>query len=164
MKPLLIRHRLTAVLMAPMVLLSSGADAASGRYQMTPIEGGFMRLDTETGAVSICKAQAGKVSCTPAEDQVPATSGQASAALKKENARLRAELERLERHFGLGPNTADPSKPNDLAPPTAPSKPLKIPQTEDVDQLFNYIEGMLKKFRERIERLEKEAERETTPL
>lgn len=158
MKPIHHLHAGAAALLAASVFLAGGAEAAGGRYQMTPIEGGFMRLDTETGAVSVCKSQAGKVTCAPAQDQAPA-GNPGGSALKEENARLRAELERLERHFGLGPSP-DPSKPNDLAPPSAPSKPLKIPQAEDVDQLFNYIEGMLKKFRERIERLEKKTEPE----
>lgn len=153
--------------------LSHTSDAASGRYQMTPIENGFMRLDTETGAVSLCKNQSGKVACVPASEHSDQDT-QELDALRQENKNLRAELNRLEQHFGLGPEknggpdkngdqdkkSGPDGKPNDLAPPLPPSTAFKLPQKEDVDQMFNYIEGMLKKFRERIKRLEKEAEQE----
>lgn len=141
-----------------LLALSIGAHAAAGRYQMSPTENGFMRLDTQTGVVSICKNTGGKVICEVAEDGA----GQYTKdidALKKENQRLRAEIDRLEQHFGLGPNTN--AKPNDLKPPVPPGTAFKVPQKEDVDQMFNYIEGMLNKFRERLRRLEKEPKPET---
>jgi len=156
------RHQNTsaafAVLISSALLIPAPADAAGGRYQMTPIENGFMRLDTETGAVSICKNTGGKVVCELAEDGA----GQYAKdidKLKQENQKLRAEVDRMERHFGLDPNSS--AKPNDLAPPVPPGTAFKVPQKEDVDQMFNYIEGMLNKFRERLRRLEKEPKPET---
>jgi len=154
-----------ATLVSVTLLLPGASQAAGGRYQMTPIENGFMRLDTETGAVSICKNNSGKVTCELAEDGA----GQYSKdidALKQQNQKLRAEVDRLEQHFGLGTGTGPGAAnkkglPNDLSPPVPPSTAFKVPQKEDVDQMFNYIEGMLNKFRERLRRLEKEPKPET---
>lgn len=142
----------------PVLVLSRPGEAASGRYQMTPIENGFMRLDTETGAVSICKNQSGKVACEAAEDSTSRYTDEIKS-LKKENGKLKAEVDRLEQHFGLGPDKK--GKPNDLQPPVPPDSNFKVPQKEDVDQMFNYIEGMLNKFRERLRRLEREPKPET---
>ncbi len=58
-----------------------------GRYTMQPIEGGFLRLDTETGAVSVCKGENGDWACRPAADE--------RSDLEEDNARLRAENEVL---------------------------------------------------------------------
>ncbi len=35
-----------------------------------------------------------------------------------------------------------------------------MPNERDVDKLFDYVEGMVKKFKERIDRLEREAHKE----
>ena len=151
-----------ATLITVSLSLPATSEAAGGRYQMTPIENGFMRLDTETGAVSICKNTDGKVVCELAEDGADKYSKDIDT-LKQENQKLRAEVDRLEQHFGLGssPNATNKGKPNDLSPPVPPSTTFKVPQKEDVDQMFNYIEGMLNKFRERLKRLEKEPKTET---
>lgn len=54
-----------------------------GRYTMEAIDGGFLRLDTQTGAVSVCSGAADTWSCAPAEDE--------RSELEEENARLRAD-------------------------------------------------------------------------
>lgn len=143
-----------------MMMTASSAFAAQppgGRYTMTPTEGGFIRLDTHTGAVSICKNTGTTVVCELAKDSQTRSAKQIED-LEKENQTLRAEVERLEQHFGLGPEGA---KPNDLNPPVPPSSTFKVPREEDVDQMFNYIEGMLKKFRERMRKLEQQSKPET---
>jgi hypothetical protein len=153
---------LTAVLAIGFLMLASPATQAasdSGRYAMKPTDDGFIRLDTQTGAVSLCKKGDNGFSCAP----VPGSEGTQSRRLdelKTENDRLRSEVERLEKHFGISPDAPLDSKPG----PQAKGK-LQIPTEQDVDQMFDYIEGMLKKFRDRIERLEKESEKKTeTPL
>lgn len=158
------RQQKTSIVMAVAVMstmaMAPSSQAASGRYQMTPVEDGFMRLDTQTGAVSICKNKDGKVTCKLAEDGADKYAKDIDA-LKQENQKLRGEVERLEQHFGLETNKNKPGQPNDLAPPVPPSTTFKVPREEDVDQMFNYIEGMLNKFRERLRRLEKEPKPET---
>ena len=153
------RHlRLPLIIIALTAPTLAMAVETAGRYTMTPTKDGFMRLDTESGAVSICKNTSGRAVCELAEDGAGRYAKQIDD-LKRENQKLRADVKRLEQHFGLGP--ADKNKPNDLAPPAPPSGSFKVPQKEDVDQMFNYIEGMLNKFRERLRRLEKEPKPET---
>ncbi len=57
----------------------------------------------------------------------------------------------------------EPPLAGDTVPP-APPGDLAVPTERDVDKLFDYVEGMVKKFKERIQRLEKEAQKEQTPL
>lgn len=152
--------RQLSLMLAVVTMVCAGPIAAAeGRYQMTPTKDGFLRLDTQTGAVSVCKTTDDKVVCNMAEDSAGRYASEISD-LKRENEQLRADVKRLEQHFGLGPEQKK-GAPNDLQPPVPPSPSFKVPQKEDVDQMFDYIEGMLNKFRERLRRLEKEPKPET---
>jgi len=140
------------VIVPAIALVGLGAAGVSGqerqgRYTMSPIDGGFARLDTETGAMSTCARRDGKWVCEPMGDEVE--------AMRRELEKLRAENQRLSALSG------EPK--SDEAEP--PGKQLELPSEEDVDKAFDYVERMFRKFRERIERLEKEqGERKGTPL
>ena len=41
----------------------------NGRYSMTPAPGGFLRLDTRTGVVSLCKVENGGARCAAAIEE-----------------------------------------------------------------------------------------------
>lgn len=136
------------------------ADERPGRFTMSPTDGGFLRLDTETGAVSFCTKKDGAFACEPTPD------GQ--AALKTENDKLRAEnkilkdeLKSMEETFGLAkPGEAKPGegpKVGEGGPrPGGNGGKLQLPSEKDVDQAFDYVEKMMKKLRERLKRLEDE--------
>ena len=97
-------HRgLTAVLVSGVLLVSSAAVAQEpkGRFSMSPVDGGFVRLDTETGAMSHCTRVDERWTCEAMGD----ASGDATKQLdrlKKENEELRAEIKRLDDMLGLG--------------------------------------------------------------
>jgi hypothetical protein len=94
------------------------ADALSsenGRYSMTPTADGFLRLDTRTGAVSLCKIENGAARCQAAAD---------------ERAALKDEIERLARQ-----NDALKSKP-----PVA-----GLPSRQDFDRALDYAEHFMRR-------------------
>jgi len=118
-----------------------------GRYTMQPVDGGFLRLDTQTGAVAMCRpGSGGTVDCKPAEAKESGLLGEL-ARLRAENTELKAEVKRLEEVAGLsgrgGPqlNSQPPEK-------------LQLPTEQDVDQALDYVERMYKKFRDRLRNLE----------
>jgi hypothetical protein len=91
--------RMTASLLLIAALYGPAAaqDAATaGRYTLVPVEGGALRLDSQTGAVSICSGDAGDISCRPlqedASDAVPAASPDIEARISALEARI-ADLE-----------------------------------------------------------------------
>lgn len=91
------------------------AQPETSRYTMAPTEGGFVRLDTVTGAMSFCSKDNGGWSCTPMEN-------------------------------GARPIPGDrPSGPGDATPE------IELPSEEDVDKAIDYLESMIRKFRERFE-------------
>lgn len=71
----------------------SQAPAASEpeRYSMTPTEGGFLRLDRQTGSVSLCTVEKGRALCRAGADEKAALETEISR-LSRENAELRSAL------------------------------------------------------------------------
>jgi hypothetical protein len=128
-----------------------------GRYTMTPADGGMVKLDTATGAVSFCtRAPGGPAadwSCAPVKDAEQALQRKIDA-LDGEILVLKDQLRKMDELAGIG----DPSKEQ----PSAKSKKA-LPTEKDVEQAFDYFERMMKVIRERMKRLEG-AEKPSTPL
>jgi hypothetical protein len=147
---------LAAVFLLPNLAAPTRAQTAmtpqtTGRFTMHPVEGGMLRLDTETGGMSLCKAQTGgQWSCTTLPDERSALD-QEIGRLTQENKELLGAIKRLEDLAGLPP---DPTKPGRRA--EAPKFPNadKLPTPEDVDKAMSYLQGMLKKFKEKLKDFE----------
>jgi uncharacterized protein (UPF0335 family) len=143
--------------------LAAGEEA--GRYTMTPVEGGFARLDRETGAMSICTGKEGDWVCKPVAEKQQEMQRRIEQ-LESENKTLKTEAKPAEPPLSSPEGAPMPGDalPGDTVPPAPPGN-LDMPTEKDVDKLFDYVEGMVKKFKERIDRLEKEAKKkEETPL
>jgi hypothetical protein len=133
------------------------ADEKPGRYVMSPIDGGFARLDTETGVMSVCKGKADNFKCELAPDS--STGAQQDAEKKTAEAKeLRAEIKRLEEMLGLGDKPgADGKQAEEQRPGSRPGGPgFKLPTEAEVDDALNYIEKMVKKFKSKLKDLENE--------
>lgn len=155
-----------AGLIAGAVLLAAGAQAQPGPgtgappaeatgFTMQPVEGGLMRLDTRTGAMSFCAARAGGWSCEAVPDD--------RAALEAEIGRLQARLAALEKQGRAGvpdimappQTTPDSPSPKD-APPSATPEELPGEARQKLDQAVDLAEHAFRRFVEMIERLRKD--------
>jgi len=143
--------------------LSPGTEAAAGRYTMSPTDGGFVRLDTKTGEMSVCRRADGSWACTAMQDDEQRR-GEQVAELQRENARLRDEVTRLEDMLGLSPPSRSPSpadpKPDYVPPTPRSNSPLgqgfKLPSERQVEEALDYFANILKKFQDRLQKLEKD--------
>lgn len=119
----------------------SSAERAS-RFTMQAIDGGILRLDSETGSMALCTKQAQGLICEVVGE--PASGSGDSDRLAAENRELRAEIKRLEALLAM----EVPQKPAHRGPR------FELPSEEDVDKALGYMERMLKKFRDKFKDLE----------
>ena len=132
---------------------SALAQDRPGRYAMSPVEGGFARLDTETGQMSVCRSQKDAAgvpswSCQPMADS--GADDARSRRLEAENKELRAEIRRMEDQLGLNGPKGDQKQAE------RPGGGLTLPSEAEVDKALSYMERMIKKFQETMKRLEKD--------
>lgn len=143
---------LATLLVAVAISAAQAQDSRGGRYTMHKTDDGFVRLDTETGAIALCqKSDAGwgckpisGASASPSEPQQFEPRDEVDR-LARENADLKAEIRRLDELLSLRGNRDRPA--------TAPHD-FKLPTEQEVDQALNYVERMLRKFQERLKRFE----------
>jgi hypothetical protein len=149
---------LTRCSVAVIALLAAGSATAQdkpGRYVMSPIDGGFARLDTETGLMSVCKGKVDNFKCELAPDST--VNAQKDAERNTAEAKeLRAEIKRLEELLGLGDKPGG-SKQAEEQRPGGPGSGFKLPSEAEVDQAFDYIEKLVRKFKGKLKQLEGES-------
>jgi hypothetical protein len=129
---------LTAFLLAATPALAQGADAPkaapdseNGRYTMSPVEGGVMRLDSRTGQVSLCRRKIDAWACEAVADD--------RAAYEKEIGRLQDKLAKLEAELGRGKR-----------------EDLRLPSDTEVDRVMKFFENVLRRFKTMIDKLQSE--------
>ena len=150
--------RTVAALVAVLAVSSAGvraADPPAGRFTMTPADGGFIRLDTQTGQVSRCARQDQEWTCRSLPDERQALEKEIER-LANENAQQKTSIKRLEELAGVGDQP--PSRDGDRRDPK-----LQLPSEEDVDRALTYVQRMLKKFKDKLKEFE-DGERKGTQL
>ncbi|WEK51803.1 MAG: hypothetical protein P0Y66_07450 [Candidatus Kaistia colombiensis] len=134
--------------------VSPASDSAGvGRYTMVPAEGGFVRLDTQTGTVSHCRrgdAAAGSVwTCAAipenvlsSPDPTVALSGKVDA-LEREVATLRGRLDAVDGELkakGIARSSGDP----------------------ELDRALNFSEELMNRFFGMVREMKREADGDKT--
>lgn len=137
-----------AALAAPASAAEETPDSEHGRYTFGKVADGFLRLDTQTGQVSVCNQRAVGWACQAAPDD--------RTVLENEIARLRAENAGLKKEMlahGLAlPGTTAPESPgahdNDVT--------IRLPDNADIDRIVAYAGHLWHRFVEAIARAQKQ--------
>lgn len=138
-----IRHVMAAAALSlaagATVAVAAAPSAEGGRFQLAPAEGGFLRLDRETGATAFCRPDGEGYACRPTAEQggVPADR---AATIEK---RVGAIEERLK---ALGSAPA----------PSATDPTLELPSDQQVNRVMGFIERAAKRLREMAESLQRD--------
>ncbi len=112
-------HRIGLILL----LVTGPASAQTGgRFAFQTIEGGLMRLDTETGQVSHCTKAGESFACRSVADD--------RAALMDEIERLKRENEQLRQTAGKAPG---------------PTAKLQLPSEEEIDKAMGLVETLMRR-------------------
>lgn len=130
------------------VAQSAAPTTQGGRFALQQVEGGIIRMDTQTGALSLCKRQSGdQWACESLPDERKALQLEIDR-LSKENGELMAEMKRLEDDLSKKPDRRAEKGP-DETPGIG-----RLPTEDDVDKAMNYLKGMYKKLKEKIKEFE----------
>ncbi len=144
----------------PNVPPDNAAAVSPSRFTLTPVDNGFLRLDSESGQVSFCSMQSGSWTCQAASEKKPALDNQISglqddvAALKKMKAdisalqdglasvkslqseivRLRDDVAALKKEIVALQEPPPPRPPADLTPPGEKGSDvtIKLPTREEM--------------------------------
>lgn len=142
-----------------LVAAQSAPDGENGRYTMTPIPEGVLRLDTRTGTVSTCTKNGAGWACYAVPDE--------RTALDAEIGRLQAEVEKLKAELAAGPTVS--GKIDEALPKSDPLKKaepkvaegdrrleIPLPSDEDVDRVMSFLERAWRRLIEMAGRVQKD--------
>jgi hypothetical protein len=121
---------------AMLALIGTGAQAQDAeRYQLQKTDNGYVRLDTRTGAMSICEERETQLICRMAADE--------SVARDDDTSRLRDRLRLLEARVAA-----------------LEGKGGAVPSEQEFDQSLDRMESFFKRFMGVVKEFERE---DTTP-
>ncbi|MGT2503533.1 hypothetical protein ACVOMS_27495 [Bradyrhizobium guangxiense] len=137
----------------------SAPDGENGRYSMTPIPEGVLRLDTRTGTISTCSRNGAGWACYAVPDE--------RTALDAEIGRLQAEVEKLKGQLAAGPTVSGKidealpkSDPLKKAEPKAAEGERKIeiplPSDQDLDRVMSFLEKAWRRLIDMANRVQKD--------
>jgi hypothetical protein len=138
-----------------------------GRYTIAPEGDGFLRLDTQSGAVSHCRKDAsGTWVCAPLAEVERAAVTEEIAALSRRISTLSAQLDalsrdvaRLQRRAGL---EAEPAPQTTPLPPPAKQE-LHMPGISDADRAeleraLGFMDILMRRFSNMVEEMKRQPE------
>jgi hypothetical protein len=117
---------------------------SDGRFSMTPVANGFLRLDTRTGQTSLCTVNGEQAQCRASADERAAFDAEI-ARLTRENAELRGRV-------------AASSQP-----PAASKVPAPLTAQDEEDRRFDRNMDRAETFMRRMLRLFRDSEKPAPP-
>jgi hypothetical protein len=129
----------------------------SSRFSFSPVEGGVMRLDTRTGAVSRCAQRPSGWACEAVPDDRAALEAEI-ARLTAENQRLSGRLAELEKRVEQG-RAGPPVPPSDVPNPARPPQATPdLPSDAEIDRVMTFVEKVFRRFMSMVQTLRPETE------
>jgi hypothetical protein len=135
-------------------------DSENGRYALSPIADGAIRLDTRTGAVSTCTNTGTGWACYAVPDE--------RAALDQEIGRLQADNEKLKAELAARepsvtgkideplPKTDQLKKPEPKIAESERKIEIPLPSDRDMDRVMSFLEQAWRRLVEMANRMQKD--------
>jgi hypothetical protein len=165
---------LTSTVVFVSILVATGGavaqsipDNENGRYALSPIPDGVIRLDTRTGAVSTCNNAGSGWACYAVPDERAAYDAEIGR-LQAENEKSKAELEKLKAELAARAPTVEGKTDEALpksdslkkAEPKAAEGDRKIeiplPSDRDMDRVMSFVEQAWRRLVEMANRMQKD--------
>ena len=142
-------------------------DGENGRYVLSPVTDGVIRLDTRTGSVSTCNNSGAGWACYAVPDERAALDAEIGR-LQADNERSKTELEKLKAELAA----RDPvvtGKIDEALPKTDPLKKaepkvtegerrieIPLPSDRDMDRVMSFLEQAWRRLVEMANRMQKD--------
>ena len=135
-------------------------DTENGRYALSPVPDGVIRLDTRTGAVSTCSNTGNGWACYTVPDE--------RAALDAEIGRLQADNEKLKAELAAREPTVSGKIDEPLPKSDSLKKPepkvaegerkieIPLPSDQDMDRVMSFLEQAWRRLVEMANRMQKD--------
>ncbi len=148
---------LFSILIGGAALAEAAPDTENGRYTLSPIADGVVRLDTRSGAVSTCSDKGNGWACTIVPDERAAYDAEIGRLLQ-DNAALKAELAQRESSVAGKTDEALP-KQDSLKPKADGERKIEIPlpSDRDVDRVMSFVENAWRKLVDIANRMQRDA-------
>ncbi len=143
------------------------ADDENGRYTLSPVADGVIRLDTRTGAVSTCSKAGAGWACYAVPDERAALDAEIGR-LQAENEASRTELEKLKAELATREPTVSGKIDEPLPKTDSLKKPepkvaegerkieIPLPSDRDMDRVMSFLEQAWRRLVEMANRMQKD--------
>jgi hypothetical protein len=149
------------------VAAQSLPDGEKGRYALSPVADGVIRLDTRTGAVSTCSNTGAGWACYAVPDERAALDAEIGRLLA-DNERSRSELEKLKAELAAReptvtgkieeplPKTDSLRKPEPKVAEGERKIEIPLPSDRDMDRVMSFLEQAWRRLVEMANRMQKD--------
>jgi hypothetical protein len=135
-------------------------DTENGRYALSPIADGVLRLDTRTGAVSTCSNSGAGWACYAVPDERSALDAEIGR-LQSENEKLRADS--ATREPTVTGKIEEPLPKSDSLKPSEPKVAqgerkieIPLPSDRDMDRMMSFLERAWRRLIEMANRVQRD--------
>jgi hypothetical protein len=145
---------------AGVTVAQSMPDSENGRYTLSPVTDGVIRLDTRTGAVSTCGNTGAGWACYAVPDERAALDAEIGR-LQAENEKLKTELAAREPTVGGKideplPKTDSLKKPEPKVAEGERKIEIPLPSDRDMDRVMSFLEQAWRRLVEMANRMQKD--------
>ncbi len=133
---------------------AAGPDTENGRYTLSPVNGGFLRLDTRSGVVSMCTEKTGGWACYAVPDERAALDSEIGR-LQAENSRLKSQIAQSQAPAGQ-PGAGSPGAENGKGAQSPNRIELPLPSDQDLDRAMAFVEKVWRRLIEMVGRVQKD--------
>jgi len=128
-------------------------DTENGRYALSPVSDGVLRLDTRTGATSICNDKGAGWACHAMPDERAAYDAEIGR-LQKDNEALKAQL--AAREPSVAGKTDEPKLADGGRKIEIPRIEIPLPSDRDMDRMMSAVEQAWRRLVDMANRMQKD--------
>jgi hypothetical protein len=124
------------------------ADTGSGRFTFREVADGILRLDTDSGRVSLCSRRSAGWTC----NAVPET----AAALESEIGRLQDENASLKRELLANGRSLPDGAPGGSRPPRPDARGPDLPSDADIDRVMTFLDKLWHRLMDMVQSMQRQ--------